>query len=291
MLVFLHNFYLASEIITSSVSKEQCPNNLATICNLQCPNGKYLLDAKGCPTCACASDTTIKPIGPPPNRCPLIKCRANCGPGGYKLDENGCQICECVSENMKDMIPKPYVECPQKMCRMYCMHGFSRDENGCEICKCNDSPQPCPIYKCGKVCLNGYRKDYRGKGDCYFLVFVCLFIMPLFYFQGCQTCQCEDDEAHQIVEAGCSPMKCNLDCKYGFERDPSGCSLCSCNRCPLYTCRMFCMYGFKKNSDGCDICECDWTPVSEKIECSAVDLILKIQNKKCNRNLNYLFSF
>ena len=78
-------------------------------------------------------------------------------------------------------------------------------------------------------------------------------------------------------------MKCNLNCKYGFERDPSGCQLCSCNQCPLQTCRMFCMYGFKKNNDGCDVCECDWAPIAEKISCSEV----KINNKKMN--MNYLF--
>jgi hypothetical protein len=72
-------------------------------------------------------------------------------------------------------------------------------------------------------------------------------------------------------------MNCALKCQYGFERDLSGCELCSCNRCPLYTCRMFCMYGFKKNSDGCDVCECDWTPIAEKIQCSEV---------RMNRNEN-----
>ncbi len=72
-------------------------------------------------------------------------------------------------------------------------------------------------------------------------------------------------------------MQCALNCQYGFERDPSGCELCSCNLCPAYTCRMFCMYGFKKNSDGCDVCECDWTPVSEKIQCSEVKWIEEIR--------------
>jgi hypothetical protein len=65
-------------------------------------------------------------------------------------------------------------------------------------------------------------------------------------------------------------MKCDLECKYGFQRDASDCSLCACNKCSLYSCRMFCMYGFKKNSDGCEVCECDWTPVSENIQCSEV---------------------
>lgn len=90
---------------------------------------------------------------------------------------------------------------------------------------------------------------------------------------GCQTCQCEDvviPDQPEVTVDGCSPMKCSLDCKYGFERDLSGCPLCSCNVCPLQQCRMFCMYGFKKNSDGCDLCECNWAPVSENIPCSDV---------------------
>ncbi len=88
---------------------------------------------------------------------------------------------------------------------------------------------------------------------------------------GCPTCSCKDNEPKKEIDDGCSPMtNCDLDCKYGYERDPSGCQLCSCNRCSLQTCRMFCMYGFKKNSDGCDVCECDWSPVSENIQCSEV---------------------
>ena len=84
--------------------------------------------------------------------------------------------------------------------------------------------------------------------------------------QGCQTCACNTEISANI----CPPMKCDLECKYGFERDPSGCSLCSCNKCPMHNCRRFCMYGFKKNSDGCDSCECDWAPIAEKIPCSEV---------------------
>ena len=91
---------------------------------------------------------------------------------------------------------------------------------------------------------------------------------------GCQTCECEEeirtDNDGEPKFGDCSPMKCSLDCKYGFQRDLSGCPLCSCNVCPLQTCRMFCMYGFKKNSDGCDLCECDWAPVAENIPCSDV---------------------
>jgi hypothetical protein len=129
------------------VVTEECPNDFATICSLQCPDGNYVLDTKGCRTCACAPSERVE-------ACPQIKCRANCGDTGYQIDENGCQTCKCV--------PKASVPCSRVMCRMYCQYGFKRDENGCEYCACNQSPQPCPQVYCEKTCPNGYQKDYSG---------------------------------------------------------------------------------------------------------------------------------
>jgi hypothetical protein len=122
----------------------ECPADFSATCNLNCPNGNYLLDDKGCPTCSCE----------PTGECPLLKCRANCGDAGYELDENGCQTCKCAT--------KQKVECPKSMCRMFCFNGFKRDENGCEYCACNESPQPCPQLNCQQACSNGYKKDYSG---------------------------------------------------------------------------------------------------------------------------------
>jgi len=124
-LFFLYLF-LVSEPIGPPSPTEKCPDNLATICNLQCANDNYALDNKGCPICACASDQSIKRIGRPPTK-------------------------------------STGVECSPVKCRMFCAYGFNRDENGCEICKCNDSPQPCPQLNCANTCLNGYRKDSSGK--------------------------------------------------------------------------------------------------------------------------------
>ena len=221
-----------------------------------------MLDENGCPTCACAPDQSIEGIGRPPSNCPLLKCRANCGSAGYQVNENGCRTCQCAPKSSK-------AACSQVMCRMFCAHGFRRDENGCEICKCNDSPQSCPELNCANACLNGYRKDYSGKMT-EAREKEKNFLRRKSSFQGCPTCSCNDEEMKDTIDTGCAPMKCDLDCPYGFERDLSGCEICSCSRCPLYNCRMFCMYGFKKNSDGCDVCECDWTPVAEKIQCSEV---------------------
>ncbi|CAF1422311.1 unnamed protein product [Adineta steineri] len=262
---------------------QECPNNLATTCTLRCTNGNYLLDTKGCPTCACASDTAIKPNDQSANNCPLRKCKASCADNSYKVDDKGCRTCECTA--------KPRVECSGVMCRMFCVNGFRRDENGCEVCQCNDDPQPCPKLNCQKTCSNGYRKDYSGCQTCQCqcpsltCTNSCTNGIELDE-NNCPTCKCKDDDIKNIIDKdNCLPMtKCDAVCKYGYERDLSGCELCSCNNCPLHTCRMFCMYGFKKNSDGCDVCECDWTPVSENLQCS--ERIPCTGNRVCNLNLN-----
>ncbi|CAF2080570.1 unnamed protein product [Rotaria magnacalcarata] len=221
----------AEPVADVPIDNTDCQSDLETNCDLQCSSGNYLLDARGCPTCACASNE-----GRQLTSCPEIKCRANCGDSGYQLDENGCQTCKCAK--------KENVQCSGVMCRMFCQNGFKRDENGCQYCACNESPQACPLLECSRVCKNGFRKDYSG----------------------CQTCDCNYEQ--EKPKDNCAPVECDLQCKYGFQRDQSACKMCACNRCPTRTCRMFCMYGFRRNEDGCDICECDWTPVSEKIQCS-----------------------
>ena len=133
-------------------SNSKCPINFHRTCMLECANGNYVLDARGCPTCACSSNDKQRTTS-----CPDKKCRSECGDGGYLLDENGCQTCKCaVKEN---------VQCSRVMCRMFCEYGFKRDENGCEYCSCNESPQECPKLKCLGNCKNGYRKDYSGRID------------------------------------------------------------------------------------------------------------------------------
>jgi hypothetical protein len=194
-----------------------CPQDFATTCNLQCPNGNYLLDDKGCPTCACAAI------------CPEIKCRANCGDAGYQLDENGCQTCKCVS--------KEKVQCSRFMCRMYCQNGFKRDENGCEYCACNESPQECPQLTCENLCSNGYRKDYSGCDTCECLDeqiktddkclpltcdLTCKYDLQRDEF-GCKLCSCNP----------CPVSRCRMYCMYGFRKNEDGCEICECDWTPV----------------------------------------------------------
>jgi hypothetical protein len=157
---------LVAEPIAPPPPTKECPNDLAATCDVRCQNGDYVLDTKGCPTCACTSNASVQRVGRPPIKCPLYKCRANCGLGGYVVDEKGCQTCKCTSTSTKDVLPKPSVDCvAHPMCRMFCEHGFRSDENGCEICQCNDSPRACPVKICQNTCLHGYRKDYSGKDN------------------------------------------------------------------------------------------------------------------------------
>ncbi|CAF1554234.1 unnamed protein product, partial [Adineta ricciae] len=237
-----------------------CPNDFTKTCNVQCPNGNYLLDDKGCPMCACMPSEQKRV-----ESCPQIKCRANCGTDGYQMDENGCQTCKCVK--------KANVQCSRVMCRMFCQYGFKRDENGCEYCACNIQPQQCPALSCQRSCSKGYRKDYSGcpTCDCDCPPLICPSTNQSCSnykkdADGCTTCVCDDQQDKNVDR--CPVLDCSLDCQHGLQRDENGCRLCSCNRCPLQMCRMFCMYGFRRNEEGCEVCECDWTPVAEKIQCS-----------------------
>lgn len=194
-----------------------CPEDFRQTCNLECSNGNYLLDDKGCPTCACES------------ACPEIKCRANCGDAGYVIDENGCQTCVCAK--------KERVQCSKVMCRMFCEHGFKRDENGCEYCACNSSPQPCPALNCDNSCPSGYQKDYSGCPTCECVQeskqqesqcdeIVCDLACKYGYQRderGCEQCVCNT----------CPLTSCRMFCKYGFRRNEDGCEVCECDWSPV----------------------------------------------------------
>jgi hypothetical protein len=193
-----------------------CPDDFITKCDLQCPNGNYLPDENGCPTCACAPT------------CPEIKCRANCGDAGYVIDENGCQTCKCVAK----------VQCARVMCRMFCQNGFKRDENGCEYCACNESPQPCPVLNCENSCSNGYRKDYSGCQTC-----DCLDkppqiddkCLPLTCDLNCKYGLQRDESGCQICACNACPTRqCRMFCMYGFRKnEEDGCEMCECDWTPV----------------------------------------------------------
>ncbi|CAF0784287.1 unnamed protein product [Adineta ricciae] len=206
---------LQSNIVSGSdgppAPTKECPTNLSTTCNLRCTNGNYILDTKGCPTCACTSEGTIQRIVQP-------------------------------STDTKDVPSKAGVQCSPIMCRMFCEHGFRRDKNGCEVCQCNDSPQSCPKLNCQNKCTSGYRKDYSNCPTCSCNdddaqkktdenngcspITTCKLSCKYGYerdFVGCQLCSCNR----------CPVQTCRMFCMYGFKKNSEGCDMCECNWEPV----------------------------------------------------------
>ena len=124
------------------------------VCDIYCANGN-VLDANGCPTCACK---------PPPDGGPACPCAPGtmqnafgcltCGTCsfGYVLDPTGCPTCTCNS---------PPSVCPGMKCAA-CPPGYEnvRDANGCLTCNC------APVTPCSQI-LDGI--ECAARGDCAWL--------------------------------------------------------------------------------------------------------------------------
>ena len=78
-------------------------------------------------------------------------------------------------------------------CNLTCKYGLKLDGNRCPICKCSVYP----IQKC----------PFRCDSD--------LAFMPL----ADRLCKCVEK---------CQINKCDLMCKYGFEKGEDGCNICQC---------------------------------------------------------------
>jgi hypothetical protein len=155
------------------------------VCTIACPNGN-VLDANGCPTCACNP--------PPTDPCATVKCASgthcdagkcvadgpSCGgitgkacPGmGKCVDDprDSCDpakdgadcggICSCIQNvvcttNSKfDSSPSVCACVPATppvcgpVCAIYCQYGNVLDASGCPTCKCNPAPIACAPEKC-----------------------------------------------------------------------------------------------------------------------------------------------
>jgi hypothetical protein len=56
----------------------------------------------------------------------------------------------------------------------------------------------------------------------------------------------------------CSPNRCKIKCRFGFQRDKNGCEICKCNRppCPQLKC-ISCQEGFRyRYENNCQTCDC-----------------------------------
>ena len=124
------------------------------VCDIYCANGN-VLDANGCPTCAC------KPLPDGGPACPCAPgtmqnafgCLA-CGTCsfGYTLDPTGCPTCTCNS---------PPSVCPGMKCAA-CPPGYenARDANGCLTCNC------APALSCSQL---SDATSCGARGDCAWL--------------------------------------------------------------------------------------------------------------------------
>ena len=119
------------------------------VCQIWCEHGN-VLDADGCPTCAC---------NPPPADggtggsdapgCSPVACRLWCE-HGFDRDANGCEICACA--------PPPDNACPDVLCDVWCEHGHVLDDAGCPTCACNQPP--------GDHCTGLGEKDCNATSGC-----------------------------------------------------------------------------------------------------------------------------
>ena len=108
-----------------------------SICAKHCEHGN-VLDAKGCPTCACnpAPACTRDKCGPlppslpcPNGQAPPTECVANAA-GACAWKVGPCPACDTV------------------LCDIACPFGNKLDDKGCAICSCNPAPA-CTAQECG----------------------------------------------------------------------------------------------------------------------------------------------
>ncbi len=244
------------------------------VCAIWCEFGN-VLDANGCPTCAC---------NPPPQP---VQCGSRTCAVGEECCNASCGICVAPGGACTQQACSPV--CPAVACTLACQYGFQKGPDGCEICVCNPPPPPDSGHMCGPVCA-----IYCEFGN-------------VLDANGCPTCAC-----NPAPDSGrtCGPV-CAIYCEYGNQLGPDGCPLCACNpppadagtkvdagsptqcgfavcqpgteccnascgictppgfactqqacACAPVACALACQFGFKKGPDGCDLCECAPAPVT-----------------------------
>jgi len=240
------------------------------VCAIACEFGN-VLDANGCPTCAC---------NPPPVSCGNTWC-----PQGQECCNPSCGICVPPGGACTQQACNP--ACNPVACTLACEYGFQRGPDGCEICACNPPPTQLPdAGQCGPVCA-----IYCEHGN-------------VLDANGCPTCAC-----NPAPDSGrtCGPV-CAIYCEYGNQLGPDGCPMCACNpppggttdagaptqcgatvcqpgteccnascgtcvppgfactqeacACAPVVCTLACQYGFQRGADGCEICACAPPPQS-----------------------------
>ena len=172
------------------------------VCDIFCQYGN-VLDANGCPTCACkpapAACTAAECPNPPPyaqpncGSAPIIQAMCLRGTDGQcAWHAPSCGAC-------------PAVNCPNLMCA----NGYVPDQGGCATCVCNTCPSgthavACSGVTCNIACPYGFARDANG----------------------CDECSCRAAPACAGVSVDC------VACPFGYRTGPSGCRTCACEDPP-----------------------------------------------------------
>jgi hypothetical protein len=165
------------------------------VCQIYCQYGN-VLDANGCPTCACNPAPSVCPTdecpasppfaeptcgsapiiaaaclrgtdgtcawhAPSCGMCPAINCPNLTCANGYVSDSGGCATCAC---NTCPSGTHP-VACSGVTCNIACPYGFARDADGCSVCSCRAAPTCDPGADC-IICPFGYRQATCHTCDC-----------------------------------------------------------------------------------------------------------------------------
>ncbi len=195
---------------TGSGGKEMC----GPVCEIYCAYGN-VLDAKGCPTCACM---------PKPVVCPTIACLVACPNGNTTDPTTGCSTCAC----------KPQPICPALPCQ-HCLNGYVVDPaTGCSTCTCLPDPNACAPTDCGPqplepVTLFCPATGVPSGGPAPPMGATAPIAPPP---PGPYTCEQTSSGKclwHKSTCYVCAPITCKIACANGLKAGADGCPTCACN--------------------------------------------------------------
>jgi hypothetical protein len=209
------------------------------VCAIYCPHG-HVLDANGCPTCACnpapgacttAECGTPPPVGGTPIICPAPPA-AGAGAEAPAIVAAG-PVCrrnaggKCVWE------AGGTCGCPGVKCDLACPNGFQTGPDGCAICACIPSVT-CTADSCGPRPTDTLVCSSRGSSG------------------GGGAAGIAAPTADRVGLV-CRADPTTNTCRWLV---PTGCKLCPPVSCPIGACPG----GFRTGADGCQLCECSPPP-------------------------------
>lgn len=225
---------------------EQQPTCAGYICEIFCKHG-HMLDTNGCPMCQCFDPCKDVTCGSNSVCQPRLVEKTPANPYGY--------IGECV-------------ECSGPACFLPCQYGFVRPTSNCSLCQCFEpckefncsANQHCAITPVQPTDFN--LQSFQGQcvDDIICSRPLCDKSLHCDYGlikdgNGCESCQCFDPCLSVVCGEGkhCEATGIAATREYPY----SYIGRCVQNEvCSPIMCEMYCKYSFKKNNKGCPICEC-----------------------------------